>query len=292
MPPVSGHSTANHQAQRWIDSIVALKPIVQRQNSAARSRGRAAVDDLLDLALAAEAARPPGWWRRASRTAASSRTGRRSTARGTGCRTGCRSGCEKAAVQSRCGKMPKGTASLQLPISTGRMKPSTRNSQIADGEGPGHVRAHAQRPRPAVHAHPPQQDRDGQEEAGHQPPAALVQRRQRQAVGRRRRLEREPEQLADELDRVPVHRGQHVEADDLERRACRRSARPARASRGRSGRSARRRCGPAGATIHGFLPVRGLLPGGSGTPSCAGPTHLHAGEDVLVFGHACSPGLT
>ena len=27
--------------------------------------------------------------------------------------------------------MPKGTASPQLPISTGRMKPSTRNSQIA-----------------------------------------------------------------------------------------------------------------------------------------------------------------
>ena len=37
MPPVSGHSTANHQAQRWIDSMVALKPMVQRQNSAARS---------------------------------------------------------------------------------------------------------------------------------------------------------------------------------------------------------------------------------------------------------------
>jgi hypothetical protein len=37
MPPQSGHSTANHQAQRWIDSIVALKPMVQRQNSAARS---------------------------------------------------------------------------------------------------------------------------------------------------------------------------------------------------------------------------------------------------------------
>ena len=33
----AGQSTANHQAQRWIDSIVALKPIVQRQNSAARS---------------------------------------------------------------------------------------------------------------------------------------------------------------------------------------------------------------------------------------------------------------
>ena len=37
MPPVNGTSTANHHAQRWIDSIVALKPIVQRQNSAARS---------------------------------------------------------------------------------------------------------------------------------------------------------------------------------------------------------------------------------------------------------------
>ena len=30
-------STANHQAQRWIDSMVALKPMVQRQNRAARS---------------------------------------------------------------------------------------------------------------------------------------------------------------------------------------------------------------------------------------------------------------
>ena len=37
MPPVSVHSTANHQAQRWTDSIVALNPMVQRQNSAARS---------------------------------------------------------------------------------------------------------------------------------------------------------------------------------------------------------------------------------------------------------------
>src|SRR5262245_13986835 len=37
MPPVRGHNTANHHAQRWIDSNVALKPIVQRQNSAPRS---------------------------------------------------------------------------------------------------------------------------------------------------------------------------------------------------------------------------------------------------------------
>src|SRR5262249_31888422 len=32
MPPQSGHNTANHHAQRWIDSIVALNPMVQRQN--------------------------------------------------------------------------------------------------------------------------------------------------------------------------------------------------------------------------------------------------------------------
>ena len=32
MPPVSGHRTANHQAQRWIDSAVALKPMVQKCN--------------------------------------------------------------------------------------------------------------------------------------------------------------------------------------------------------------------------------------------------------------------
>ena len=37
MPPVNGHSTANHQAQRCTDSNVALKPMVQRQNSAALS---------------------------------------------------------------------------------------------------------------------------------------------------------------------------------------------------------------------------------------------------------------
>ncbi len=37
IPPVSGHSTANHQAQRWIDSAEAQNPIVQRQNSAPRS---------------------------------------------------------------------------------------------------------------------------------------------------------------------------------------------------------------------------------------------------------------
>ena len=37
IPPVIGVRTANHQAHLWIPSIVALKPIVQRQNNAARS---------------------------------------------------------------------------------------------------------------------------------------------------------------------------------------------------------------------------------------------------------------
>ena len=37
MPPVRGRAPRNHHAQRWIDSAVALKPIVQRQNSAPRS---------------------------------------------------------------------------------------------------------------------------------------------------------------------------------------------------------------------------------------------------------------
>jgi hypothetical protein len=37
MPPVIVVSAANHHAQRWIDSKVALKPMHQRQNSAPRS---------------------------------------------------------------------------------------------------------------------------------------------------------------------------------------------------------------------------------------------------------------
>ena len=46
------------------------------------------------------------------------------------------------------------------------------------GEGPGDMGAHAERPGPPVDPHPPEQDRGGQEEAGHQPPAALAERRQ------------------------------------------------------------------------------------------------------------------
>ena len=140
--------------------------------------GRAAIDDLLDLALAAETARPPGWSRRASRTAAPSRTGTRSTACGTGCRKDCRSGCENAAVQSRCGKMPNGTASPQCAH---QQRPDEAQHQHTARSPTANAQATCvpmpERAGAPIDARPPQQDRGRQEEAGHQPPAALVQRR-------------------------------------------------------------------------------------------------------------------
>ena len=85
------------------------------------------------------------------------------------------------------------------------------------GEGPRDMRAHAESASAPIDADPPQHDRQREEEAGHQPPAAFVQRREdAQPVTRRRRFERQPRQLPHELDRVPVDRGEHVEPDDLE----------------------------------------------------------------------------
>ena len=83
-------------------------------------------------------------------------------------------------------------------------------------EGPGDVRAHAERASAAVHAQPPEQQRTRQEEPRHEPPTAVLQTREVQSIARCRRLEREPRQQADELDDVPIHRGQHVQSDDLE----------------------------------------------------------------------------
>ena len=77
---------------RFHRGVEAHRPAPEQRGALGR---RAAIDDLLDLALAAVAARPRGSSRRASRTAASSRTGRRSRACGTGCRTGCRSGSRR-----------------------------------------------------------------------------------------------------------------------------------------------------------------------------------------------------
>ena len=139
------------------------------------------------------------------------------------------------------------------------------------GEGPGDVRAHPELARALVHAHPPQKNRGGEEEAGHQPPAALLERREdRQSVLRQRRLEREPEQLADELDRVPVHRGQHVEADDLDRDDAADDRQKARRAEIESDRSARRRsCRASRRRTAG--PGAAQAPAYAGTPNSTGP---------------------
>ena len=88
----------------------------------------------------------------------------------------------------------------------------------------------------------------------HQPPS--FSGGMREAVGRRRRLERQPGQLPHELDRIPVHRRQHVEPDDLDGdEAADQRGQPGR-RRDRSARSARRRSGRAGGR-------RTACPGGS-----------------------------
>jgi hypothetical protein len=49
-----------------------------------------------------------------------------------------------------------------------------------------------------------------------QPPAAFIHRRKAQAIHRRWWFQGQPKQLAHKLDRVPVDRSQHVEANDVE----------------------------------------------------------------------------
>jgi len=79
-------------------------------------------------------------------------------------------------------------------MATGRMKPSTCTT---------------------IGTHPPKQHGKRQEEPCHNPPATLVQRRNAQAIFRRRRFQRQPEKLTDEFAEVPVYRGQHAKPDDL-----------------------------------------------------------------------------
>ena len=148
------------------------------------------------------------------------------------------------------------------------------------GEGPGHVRAHARALARGVYMRTHHSRIDTvRKHAGHQPPAALVQRRERQAVLRRRRLERQPEQLAHELHRVPVHLGQHVEADDVERQRRRRSARRCPAGRGRSARSAASPRRPSRCNCGRSVPVRGLLPLAERHAQVRRPDGLHLGEE-------------
>ena len=151
------------------------------------------------------------------------------------------------------------------------------------GEGPGYMRAHTQRAGAPVGPEPPQQDRCGEEEARHLPPAALAQRRQRQAVLGRRRLEAEPEQLAHELDRVPVHRGQHVEADDLDRHEAAEQRHDAERTEvdGSELRIADDAEQPVGGDALFARPVAWL----QRHAIVGGAVDLNAGEDVLIFDH-------
>jgi len=76
------------------------------------------------------------------------------------------------------------------------------------------VRAHTQFARASVSPRPPEKERSREEEAGDDPPAALVERRDAQPITGGRWLQREPKQLANELHRAVVDRSKHVHADD------------------------------------------------------------------------------
>ena len=85
-------------------------------------------------------------------------------------------------------------------------------------KGPGDMRAHVKRARPAISARPPQSHRQSEKRTGEDEPAPFRQRHKRaEAPFRPRWLEREPEQLTHELDRIPIDRSQHVETDDFKR---------------------------------------------------------------------------
>ena len=199
MPPVNGVSTANHQAQRWMDSIVALNPIVQRQNSAARSE---AVPRSVICSISRS---PPN--RLTARMVApciakssAEPYRRRSTACGTGCRRGCRS-------ESRTRRSSQGAGRCRTapprPVAQQQGTEQTEHKIQPQGgsKRPGDVRTHAELTSPGVHASPPQQQRNRQEQTGdlHQHPGSRVQDPDRWRV---QRLEGQPEQLANELDRI------------------------------------------------------------------------------------------
>ena len=152
-------------------------------------------------------------------------------------------------------------------------------------EGPEGVAAEPQLIGPAIGAVQPQEDRQRQREARHQPPAALVQRHQQtQAVLGQRRLERQPEQVADEQNRVPVHRGQHVEPDDLdgdEAKEQRQHAGVAEVDRPqlRVAQLARQMAEDAAASdprVIGAIQRHARI---------ERPADLHSGEEILIFGH-------
>ena len=175
-----------------------VEAIVQRQNSAARSAPvpRSTICSSRDLR---RDGRPRVSFPRASRTAAWNRIGTRSTACGTGCRTGCRSGSRRRR-SSPGAEDPEGHGLAEAAHQDGSDDAEHEDEPDGGEEGPGYVGPHAERARAPVHADPPQQQRAlvrGEPAMSHHPPS--LERRHVQTRSRRRRLERQPEQLSQEL---------------------------------------------------------------------------------------------
>ena len=220
--PDAAHQRAQHRkppgpaVNRFHGRVKAHRPAPEQAGAFGCG---ATIDDLLDLAFAAETADCQD-----GRTVHRKQQHR---AVEEDDRQGVEGVVEQVAMAQRQGGHP---VEVREDAEGHRLRPAAhhdRTEKAADqiepdgcGIGPGHMRAKSQLPCPPIGSGPPQKDGGGQHETDDQPPAAMSQRRDAQTVTRRRRFEREPEELTDELDGIPVDRGQHVEADDVE---CQRS---------------------------------------------------------------------
>ena len=150
------------------------------------------------------------------------------------------------------------------------------------------MRPHLELARQGIGPDPPEDDRQRQEEAGDQPPTALGERRQPQSVLGRRRLEGEPEQLPHELEGIPVHRGEHVQPDDLESEDEEQDGQHAR---GPEIERADLRIADLAEPVVGAR-LDAALPDASRLVRHAGimrRVDLHTGEEILVFSHGFAP---
>ena len=150
------------------------------------------------------------------------------------------------------------------------------------------MRAHAKLTCAAIGAHPPKQYGKRQKEACDDPPAALIERRDAQAIFRRWRFQRQPEKLTDEFAHVPIHRSQHGKPDDLkgnEAKEQREQAKIAKINR------TYLRITKATKKVHlARCAIARRVIGGKGhTRIGYWSAHLYPGEDVLIFGHGIFP---
>ena len=202
MPPHSGVSTANHQAQRWMPSIVALNPMVQRQNSAARS-----VAVPRSMICSSSRSPPKRLTARMVRAVHREQQGR-------AVEEGDRERVERVVEQVAVGEREQvGPVEMREDAVGHRLGPAAHQdrpdqAQHQDqpqrrGEGPADMLAHAQRLGPQVGADPPATAaRSGRRtrRSGTRPPWSSGAKPQ--AVFRRRRLQRHPEQIPQEDRRV------------------------------------------------------------------------------------------